>query len=174
MGAAVLFLYIFALAAGIPLLLVFAFGGDLGADTDTGSDGGFFSWLSISAVSFGAAFFGLAGLITIWAGLAAVPGVLVSVGIGVLGASFHNALFGWLRRTEASSEVGNRDLVGSTALVVLEISTEQRGQIVLDAAGARHRITAMPANAGDRLAKGERVTVVGVDGAVALVAKTSN
>ncbi|MCE2525959.1 MAG: DUF1449 family protein [Actinomycetia bacterium] len=169
MGAAVLFIYIFVLAVGFPLLLVFAFGGELGADTDTGSDGGFFSWISLSAVSFGAVFFGLSGLITVWVGLSALPGVLVAAGVGVLGASFHNALFGWLRRTEASSEVTNQDLVGSRALVVLEVSTDHRGQVVLDAAGARHRISASPANSEDVLKKGERVAIVGVDGAIALV-----
>lgn len=143
----------------------------MGADTDTGSDGGFFSWISLSAVSFGAVFFGLAGLITVWVGLSALPGVLIAAGVGVLGGSFHNALFGWLRRTEASSEVTNRDLVGSGAMVVLEVSTEHRGQIVLDAAGARHRVSASPANREDRFDKGERVTVVGVDGAIALVVR---
>ena len=152
------------------MLLVFAFGGEVGADADTGSDGGFFSWISLSGVCFGAAFFGLGGLLTVWVGLSSVPGVLVSLGVGVLGASFHNALFGWIRRTEASSEVTNLDLVGTTAVVVLEVSTEQRGQIVLDAAGARHRITALPADREDRFSEGDRVKVVGVDGAVALVA----
>ena len=171
MGDTVLFLYIFALAVGLPLLLVFAFGGELGVDSDTGSDGGFFSWISLSAVSFGAAFFGLAGLVTVWIGLSTLPGVLIALGVGVLGASFHNALFGWLRRTEASSEMTNRDLLGSTAVVVLEVSAEHRGQIVLNAAGARHRITASPARRSDRLPKGERVIVVGVDGGVALITK---
>ena len=165
------YLYIFSLAVGLPLLLVFALGGELGADTDTGSDGGFFSWISLSAVSFGAAFLGLAGLVTVWAGLSALPGVLIAAGVGVLGASFHNALFGWLRRTEASSEVTNRDLEGSAAVVVLEVSTEHRGQIVVDAAGGRHRISALPANREDRIKKGERVTIVGVEGALALVAR---
>lgn len=166
-----LFLYIFGLAVGLPLLLVFAFGGELGADTDTGSEGGFFSWVSISAISFGAVFFGLAGLITVWTGLAAIPGLLIAVGFGVLGASFHNALFGWLRRSEASSEVTKIDLVGANAIVVLEVSTEHRGQIVVDAAGARHRMTASPADRDDRLKKGDRVTIVGMEGGLALVGR---
>ena len=159
------------MAVGLPLLLVFAFGGELGADSDTGSGGGFFSWISFSAVSFGAAFFGLAGLVTVWVGLSALSGGLIAAGVGVLGASFHNALFGWLRRTEASSEVTNADLEGSTAVVVLGVSTEHRGQVVVDAAGARHRISASPANREDLIKKGERVTIVGVDGAVAFVAR---
>jgi membrane protein implicated in regulation of membrane protease activity len=172
LGAAVLFLYIFALAAGIPLLLVFAFGGELGADTDTGSDGGFFSWVSISAVSFGAVFFGVAGMFTVWASLGAVPGVLIAAGAGILGASFHNALFGWMRRSEASSEVTNLDLVGGNAIVVLDVSSDNRGQVVVDAAGARHRITASPATRDDRLEQGERVEIVGMEGGVALVARS--
>ena len=172
MGAVVLFLYIFGLAAGLPLLLVFAFGGELDADVDAGSDGGgFFSWVSLSAVSFGAVFFGLGGLVTIWMGLSSLPGVLIALGVGVLGASFHNALFGWLRRTEASSEVTSRDLYGASALVVLPVSVQRRGQIVVGAGGQRLRVSASPANPQDRLKKGERVTIVGVDGGVAIIAR---
>lgn len=171
MGASVQFLYIFSLAVGLPLLVVFAFGGELGGDADTGSDGGLFSWVSLSGLAFGVTFFGLAGLITVWVGLSSLPGVLISAGVGVLGASFNNALFGWLRRTEASSELTNRDLEGATGVVVLEISTRRRGQIVVDAAGGRHRISALPANREDRLKKGDRVVIVAVDGALALVAR---
>ena len=153
----------------MPLLLVFAFGGEVGADTDTGSDGGFFSRVSISAVAFGATFFGLFGLFTVWVGLSSLPGVLISAGVGVLGAAFHNALFGWLRRTEASSEVTNQDLEGATGLVVLPVSSERRGQIVVEVAGQRLRISASPANSENRLAKGVRVKIVEMDGGVALV-----
>lgn len=171
MGAVVEFLYIFSLAVGLPLLLVFAFGGEVGGDPDTGSAGGLFSWVSLSALSFGATFFGLGGLAILWAGLSSLPGVLIAAGVGVLGASAHNALFGWLRRSEASSEVTNRDLEGATGSVVLAVSTKRRGQIVVNAAGARHRISASPANQGDRLRRGERVTIMRIDGGVALIAR---
>ena len=153
------------------MLLVYAFGGSWGADADTGSEGGLFSWVSISAVAFAATIFGLSGLITVWVGLSPLPGVLISAGVGVLGAAFHNALFGWLRRTEASSEVTDRDLEGATGLVVLGVSAKRRGQIVVEAAGQRLRISALPAKREDRLAKGDRVMIVEVDGGVALIAR---
>ena len=151
--------------------MVYAFGGSWGADVDVGSEGGFFTWVSISSVAFAATVFGLSGLITVWVGASPLPGMLISVGMGVLGATFHNTLFAWLRRTEASSEVTDQDLEGAKGLVVLGVSAERRGQIVVEAAGQRLRISALPAKREDRLAKGDTVRIVEVDGGVALITR---
>ena len=155
----------------MPILLVHAFGGSWGVDADTGSGGGLFAWVSISGVSFAATVFGLSGLITVWMGVSPLPGVLIALGVGVLALAFHNALFGWLRRTEASSEVTNRDLEGATGVVVLGVSAKRRGQIVVEAVGQRLRISASPANRGDRLAAGDRVAIVEMDGGIALITR---
>ena len=90
---------------------------------------------------------------------------------GALGLAFHNSLFGWLRRTEASSGVKNRDLVGASGLVVLAVSSQRRGQIVSEAAGKRLRMTAMPAAGAGHFRKGDRVKIVRMDGGVALIAR---
>lgn len=153
------------------ILLVHAFGGVWDVDVDTESRGGLFAWVSISALSFAATLFGLSGLISVWAGVSGPVGIVIAILVGAAGLAFHNSLFGWLRRTEASSEVKNRDLEGASGLVVLGISAGRRGQIVVDAAGQRLRISAMPATRTDRLRKGDRVTVVKMDGGVALVAR---
>ena len=57
-------LYIFTLAAGLPLLLWFAFsGGDAdGLDVDVDSDG-IFSLVSLSTVAFVLTFFGATGVV---------------------------------------------------------------------------------------------------------------
>lgn len=170
-GAVIAVLYLFALGIGLPILLVYAFGGSLGADFDTGSEGGLFSWMPISAVGFAATLFGLAGLVTVWVGVPALPGTLTAVAVGILAVFLHNGLFGWLRSTEASSGVTNLDLEGATGLVVLGVSAKRRGQIVVEAAGRRFRISALPAKREDRLEKGDRATIVGMDGGVALIAR---
>lgn len=139
-------------------------------DVDTDSDGGLFAWVSISSLSFAATLFGLFGLTTVWVGLPLPVGIVTAVVMGALGLAFHNYLFGWLRRTGASSEVKNRDLEGASGLVVLRVSSGRRGQIVVEAAGQRLRMSAMPAKRSDRLSKGDRVTIVKMDGGVALIA----
>lgn len=153
------------------VLLANAFGGLWDFDVETDSDSGLFAWISVSALSFGATLFGLAGLITVWAGVRPLLGVLVALVLAALGVAFHNSLFGWLRRTEASSEVKNRDLEGATGLVVLGMPAGRRGQIVVEAAGKRLRMSAMPATRADRLRKGDWVTIRKVNGGVALVAR---
>ena len=155
----------------MPVLLVHAFGGAWGADLETGSGGGLFAWVSISAVSFAATLFGLAGLITVWAGTPPLAGILVALAVGVLAVVFHNALFGWLRGTEASSELTKRDLEGATGLVVLGVSSRRRGQIVVEAAGRRLRISASPAERAGRLVRGDRARIVEMDSGVALIAR---
>lgn len=171
--------YVVALSAGLVLLIVFAFGGEVDTDMDGDFDGdtgeskgrSLFSWVSISAVSFGAVFFGIAGVAATWLEVAPVPRMLISVGAGALAMAFHNALFGWLRRTSASSEITGRDLTGVTGVVVLGAHRDQRGQIVVDAAGQRLRLTASPHNPDDRFETGERAKVVKTEGAVALLGK---
>ncbi len=153
------------------ILAANAFGGLWDFDVETDSDSGLFAWVSISALSFGATLFGLSGLITTWVDLSALAGVAIALLVAALGVAFHNSLFGWLRRTEASSEVRKRDLEGATGLVVLGMPAGRRGQIVVEAAGKRMRMSAMPATRADRLRKGDRVVIRKVDGGVALVAR---
>ena len=140
-------------------------------DVDTDSNGGLFAWVSISSLSFAATLFGLSGLTTVWAGVSPPAGVVTAVVVAALGVAFHNSLFGWLHRTEASSEVRNRDLEGATGLVVLGTSARRRGQIVVESAGQRLRMSAMPATQADRLTRGDRVRIVKMDGGVALIAR---
>ena len=140
-------------------------------DVDTDSNGGLFAWVSISSLSFAATLFGLSGLTTVWTGVSPPAGVVTAVVVAALGVAFHNSLFGWLRRTEASSEVRNRDLEGATGLVVLGTSARRRGQIVVESAGQRLRMSAMPATQADRLTRGDRVRIVKMDGGVALITR---
>lgn len=159
--------YIFALLAGAPLLLWFAFGGEVGAETD--SDGGIFSLVPLSTLAFVATFFGATGLVSGWLGTGVLPALIAALVVGVLAGALNSAVFSWLRRTEASSEVSDREIEGTIARVSLPVSASSRGRIVLEVAGARTQMTAQPVEAADRFEKGARVIVVRIEAGVALV-----
>ncbi len=161
--------YIFALAAGAPLLLWFAFGGDAGADAD--SDGGIFSLVPLSTLAFVVTFFGGTGLVSGWLGAGAAPTLIVALVVGVLAGVLNSAAFSWIRRTEASSEVSDREIEGTIARVSLPVSAPSRGRIVLEVAGARTQMTAQPVDSLDRFEKGARVIVVRIEAGVALVTR---
>ena len=163
-------LYWFSLAAGAPLLLWLAFsGGSEGLTGDADADGGIFSVVPLSTVAFVLTFFGAGGLVSGWLGAnvvgAVLTAVVVSVGAGVL----NSATFAWLRRTEASSEVSDRDIEGLIGRVVVPISDDHRGRIVLDVAGARTQMTAASLRRGEGFDAGRRVIVVAVEAGVAIV-----
>ncbi len=170
-------LYVFMLAAGAPLLLWFVLGGGdadggLGGDGDGGGD--VFSVIPISTLAMLSTFFGATGLVTRAVGVAPFVTFLVALGVGVLAAAMNSAAFGYLRRTESSSDVSDREVEGSIARVALPISSQQRGRIVLTVAGARTQMTAAPidvAEPDDVIESGARVIVVRMEAGVALVTR---
>lgn len=165
-------LYIFFLAIGGPLLLWFAFAGDadaegLGGDAD--ADGPL-SVIPLSSLAFVMAFFGGAGLVLGATGASALLTFILAVVIGVVAGGLNSAAFGWIRRNSTSSEMSDRELEGRIGRVLVPISAEHRGQIVLDLAGVRGQMTASPVD-GDDIEKGSRVVVVGVERGVAIVTR---
>ena len=161
--------YIVALAAGAPLLLWFAFSGDVG-DAEVGDgDGGVFSFVSLGTLAFVSTFFGGAGLVSGWLGTGTAGSLLLALAVGLTAGVLNSAAFAWLRRTEASSEVRNSDIEGTIARVAVPVSTQRRGRIVLEVGGALTQMTASLLADGDELDVGARVIVVGVESGVALV-----
>ena len=162
-------LYVFTLAAGLPLLLWFAFtGGD--SDGFDGDGDGVLSVIPLSTIAFVLAFFGGTGLLGGWLGTSAAVTFVLAVVVGVLAGFLNSAAFAWLRRNSTSSEVADKEIEGSIARVALPIAPEQRGRIVLDIAGARSQMTASPVDDTD-IEVGARVIVVGIEGGVALVTR---
>ena len=165
--------YAFCLAAGAPLLLWFAFGGgdadggggDLDGDVDSDS---VFALFSVSTLAFVVTFFGGTGLLATWLGAGAASAFVVAVIVGLAAGVLNRWVFAWLRRTEMSSEVSDRDLEGTIARVNLAVAANGRGRITLEVAGARTQMTAA-ATDGAAIAQGTQVIVVGVEGGVALV-----
>ncbi len=164
-------LYVFFLAVGGPLLLWFAFAGDAEADGIGGdADGdGLFTIVPLSSIAFVMAFFGLTGLLVGATGAGFAFTLLMAIVVGVVAGSLNSAAFSWLRRNSTSSEVMDRELEGKTAKVALPVSTEHRGKIIVDIAGAREQMTASPVD-GSTIDRGQRVVIVRIEGGVALVA----
>ncbi len=166
-------LYIICLAIGAPLVVWFAFsGGDAdGAGADADADGGVFSLIPLSTVAFFMAFFGMAGLVTQFLGAGAFGSLFLALALGGAAGLLNSAAFAWLRNNEVSSEVTDRELEGSIAMVSLPVSTERRGRIVLDVAGSRTQMTAQLTDGDEELREGDRVIIVRVDSGVALVTR---
>ncbi len=167
-------LFIFALAAGAPLLVWLVFAGgdsDLGSDAD--ADGGVFTVIPLSTLAFVLAFFGATGLVSRWAGSGVMTALGLALVVGALAGALNGTVFAWLRRTEVSSEVTNKDLEGTIARVALPVSARRRGRIVLDIAGSRAQMTASPFDSGEsgEIEAGVQVIVVGVRDGVALVTR---
>ena len=170
-------LYAFMLAAGAPLLLWFIVSGgdsDLDAGGEIGGLGDVFSVIPISSLAMLATFFGATGLMSEALGAGAVVTLVTAAVIGVVAAAMNSAAFAYLRRTEASSEVSDREIEGTIARVALPISSDHRGRIVLSVAGARTQMTASPIDPVDDedvIEAGARVLVVRIEGGVALVTR---
>lgn len=170
-------LYVFMLAAGAPLLLWFVFSGgeaDMEAGAEAGGLSEVFTVIPLSSLAFVATFFGATGLASEWLGTNAVFALFMAIVVGVLAGVLNSAAFAYLRRTEASSEVTDREVEGSIARVSLPMSNEQRGRIVLSVAGARTQMTASPIDVladGAAIEPGARVIVVRIEGGVALVTR---
>ena len=170
-------LYTFLLAAGAPLLLWFVFSGgeaDVDAGGEIGGLGDVFSVIPISSIAMTATFFGATGLASQALGVSTAVTLLVALVVGVVAGGLNSAAFAYLRRTEASSEVSDREIEGSIARVSLPVSSEHRGRIVLKVAGARTQMTAAPVDqvfAESPIEPGARVIVVRIEGGVALVTR---
>ena len=170
-------LYAFMLFAGAPVLLWFVFSGgdadmEAGAEMDGLSD--VFSVIPLSSLAFIATFFGATGLVSEWLGTGTVFTLLLAAVVGVLAGALNSAAFAYLRRSEASSDVSDREIEGSIARVSLPMSNERRGRIVLTVAGARTQMTATPIDPLDddqTIEAGARVIIVRIEGGVAHVTR---
>ena len=121
-----------------------------------------------------ATFFGATGLASEWLGTGPVFTLLLAAVVGVLAGALNSAAFAYLRRSEASSQVSDREIEGTIARVSLPMSSERRGRIVLTVAGARTQMTAAPIDPlsdGQTIESGARVIVVRIEGGVALVTR---
>lgn len=187
-------LYLFCAALGIPLLALFAFGGndgdmefgdagfdvdaDFGTDLDFGgSDGGFgdftglFRRIPVSSYAFFLSFFGGAGTLGTWIDLGFAQTIILAVLLGVIAAAVNTAAFSFLRNTDTSSQLTDRQLEGRMATVSVPIVAGKRGRVWLDTGDERVQLTAGSVDSllDQSFGRGEQVVIVEMTNGIAKV-----
>lgn len=167
-------LYLFATAAGVPLVVWFlAAGGDEGGSD--GNDGGgtagvMLRLLPLSTIAFVLAAFGVAGLALGVAGAGGGGAFTGAVVAGIVAGALNSTLFAYLRRSESTTEVDDEQLAGKIGRVVVPLTGDRRGRISLSVGGQQIHLSAMatpPAPA--ELGVGDQVLVVEVHKGIARV-----
>jgi len=164
-------LYLFAAAAGVPLVLWFMFsGGEDGGGADDGLAGVMFRRLPLSAMAMVAASFGVCGLILTATGTGGGATFVAAAIVGLLAGVLNGALFSYLRRSESTTEVDDEQLAGKIGRVVVPVAGDRRGRIAVTVGGQQihlsaHAVPGAPAELG----VGAAVLVVDVHKGIARV-----
>lgn len=144
-------LYWFALVVGAGLLLLSLFGDFFGDDIDLpddveagGAHGHGFDIFSIRNATYFLFAFGAAGLLVGRATGNTVLTLAVATTLGVLGGGISAAVFGWLRRTESGGLDDDAGWSGRIGEVVLPLSAEATGKILVGRGGREHELLARP------------------------------
>ncbi len=153
------------------------FDGEVGTDIDVASHGdvgdftGLWRKIPVSSYAFFLSFFGGVGAITTWiTDSGTIPILIFSVVLGILAAAINAAFFGFLRRTDSSSQLTERQIEGRLATVSVPIEAGMRGRISLDTGEERLQLTARSVDGSvNRFDRGDEVVVVRVDNGVAHV-----
>jgi membrane protein implicated in regulation of membrane protease activity len=141
-------------------------GGDA-ADPSTDQVGGSDFWLALISLRFWtyfAAFFGLTGLALTWfSGWSAAPIAGAAVAVGLLSGGTITALSRWLSKSQASSAIETRDLIGAEGTVLVPVRAFTPGKVRIELRGEAVDLTAT-ADHAQELCRGTQVMVVGIEG----------
>jgi membrane protein implicated in regulation of membrane protease activity len=154
-------LYLFAAAAGVPLVVWFLFAGD-------DDDGG----LPLSTLAFAGAAFGLCGLALTAAGTGTAPTLVLAAVAGLVAGVLKRTVLGYLRRSESTTEVKDADLTGKIGRVVVPLSGDRRGKITVTVGDQQIHLSAQAVpGAPAELAVGAPVLVVEMRRGIASVTR---
>lgn len=169
-------LYLFAAAAGVPLLVWALVGGsddsaDDGVDDSVG--GLMFRVLPLSTIALALAAFGVTGLVLGLVDTSATVGAIAAVAVAVIAGALNSTAFAYLRRSEASTALNDDELAGARGRVVVPVAANGRGRISVSTAGQQVYLSArvLPAEGDDVLETGAPVLVVEVRGGIATVVR---
>ncbi|MGI8985134.1 MAG: hypothetical protein ACR2HM_11500 [Acidimicrobiales bacterium] len=170
--------YLFAAAAGVPLVVWFLVAGDDSGQDDVGGGGSgdgigavMFRMLPLSTIAFALAAFGVAGLALGVAGAGGGATFVAALIAAVVAGVLNSSLFAYLRRSESTTEVGDDQLAGKIGRVVVPVSSDRRGRISVTVGGQQIHLSALAApGAPAALEMGDRVLVVEVRNGIASVA----
>ncbi len=164
-------LYLFAAAAGVPLVAWFLLSGDnSGSDGDAGIAGITFRLLPLSTIAFVLAAFGVAGLALGAAGASGGGAFAGAALAGVVAGVLNSTLFAYLRRSESTTEVDDDQLAGKIGRVIVPLAGDRRGRIAVTVGGQQIHLSALAVP--DSLAElgvGDSVLVVEVRRGIASV-----
>lgn len=162
-------LYLFAAAAGVPLVIWFlASGSDDGPDD--GIAGVMFRLLPLNTVAFVLAAFGVAGLALGVAGIGGGTTFVAAAATAFVAGALNSTAFAYLRRSESKTEVDDDQLAGKIGRVIVPLAGERRGRISVTVGGQQIHLSAhaLP-GAPAELEVGDQVLVVEVRGGIASV-----
>lgn len=167
--------YLFAAAAGVPLLAWFLLsGGEDSGGGDDGIGGLMFRLLPLSTIAMVLAAFGVCGLALGLAGTGAGTTALAATTTAVVAGALNSTVFSYLRRSDSTTAVSDDQLVGAVGRVVLPVAGDHRGRIAVSAGGQQLYLSALAlpdAASADELEVGAPVLVVEVRGGVAGVVR---
>lgn len=151
---------------------------DFDSDTDAGAlqaAGGIGDWvaslLTFRTLIFFLAFFGAVGIVLSLLDYSEPVPFISAVGLGAIAGLLNARLMNYLKRSEVSSHMTQREIAGSTARVVLPIAQERRGRVEVDMGGQPTFMVALPYRpTAPEMAQGSQVVVVEVREGTAFVA----
>jgi hypothetical protein len=116
------------------------------ADGHAGHDTADFRILSVRNATYFLFAFGVTGVILTWLTGGTRPFVTVGVAtaLGITGAAISTLAFGWVRRTEAGDLPTDRGWIGLTGRVMLPLSMEGSGKILVVRGSREHELLARP------------------------------
>ncbi len=132
-----------------------------------------FRLLPLSTIAIALATFGVAGLALGAVGTGSVTTLAGSLVAAAVVGVLNSTVFAYLRRSESTTSVEDRQLVGAIGRVVLPITDEHRGRVAVSVGGQQLYLSAraVPGEATPELEVGASVLVIEVSGGVAGVTR---
>jgi len=128
------------------------------------------SLLSFRSIVFFATFFGAAGLVFGALGYGVIVTFITALVLGMVAAVANSVLFGLLKSSETTSQIGERTFQGRPASVTVPIERGRRGRIRLDLSGQPHYLVAESFDQNEEFEPGHPVVVIELEDGIAKVA----
>lgn len=128
--------------------------------------------LSLRSFTYFSAFFGLTGTVMTWIGSAFITTLLSAIFSGSVAVFFGYKLMAYLKSSESGQALSTRSFIGRKAKVIIPITPNKMGKILVEISGQNVELTAKVASPDDNsFAPRDTVLIVSFSGNVAIVSK---